>query len=314
MPIQPIETSRHIAERYRRYIKTTFDIKDAEFKRSFDKQLNVDEAFFKGPFLDAMPPYKPGASIKDLVESNKLSKHFAPHNKSGICVDKSDTDELIYNRPLYAHQAEALEKALSGKNLIVSTGTGSGKTESFLLPILEHLLREKESGTLSQPGVRALLLYPMNALANDQMKRLRLLLAREGKNGITFGRYIGETKEEEEVANETYKVQYNEEPLENELLSRDQMQARPPHILLTNYAMLEYLLLRPQDSSFFDGDTATRWKFIVMDEVHTYDGAKGIETAMLLRRLRERILRSNPKTKFQFIGTSATLGGLRVPV
>ncbi|MFQ3596886.1 MAG: DEAD/DEAH box helicase [Chloroherpetonaceae bacterium] len=309
MPIQPIETSRHIAERYKRYIRTTYDIKDAEFKHLFDQQLQANEAFFKGPFLDAMPPYQSGASIKALVESDMLSWYFSPNSKSGICVEKSDTDELIYNRPLYAHQEESLKKALAGKNLIVSTGTGSGKTESFLLPILEHLLREKEAGTLNEPGVRALLLYPMNALANDQMKRLRLLLAREGENGITFGRYIGETKEDEDQANQAYKAQYGEQPLKNELLSRDQMQTRPPHILLTNYAMLEYLLLRPQDSSFFDGETAKHWKFIVMDEVHTYDGAKGIETAMLLRRLRERILRSNPETKFQFIGTSATLGG-----
>ncbi|MCS7014432.1 MAG: hypothetical protein NZM05_12490, partial [Chloroherpetonaceae bacterium] len=139
--------------------------------------------------------------------------------------------------------------------------------------------------------------------------RLRLLLAREGENGITFGRYIGETKQDEDAANEAYKAQFGEDPLPNELLSRDEMQARPPHILLTNYAMLEYLLLRPDDSVFFDGDKARHWKFLVMDEVHTYDGAKGIETAMLLRRLKERIARSHPNLKLQYIATSATLGG-----
>lgn len=307
--IRPIETAAHIAERYKRYIRTTFSIRDEEFARLFSEQLSADEEFFKGPYLEAMPPYKPGKSIKDLVEEGALSRHFAPNGENGICVEKSEKDELVYARPLYAHQEEALRKAISGRNLIVSTGTGSGKTESFLLPILEHLLREKEQGTLSKPGVRALLLYPMNALANDQMKRLRLLLAREGNGGITFGRYIGETKQDEEVANRAYKAQFGEDPLPNELLSRDEMQARPPHILLTNYAMLEYLLLRPDDSVFFDGKTAHHWKFLVMDEVHTYDGAKGIETAMLLRRLKERIARSHPNLKLQYIGTSATLGG-----
>jgi hypothetical protein len=311
MPIQPIDASRHIAERYKRYIRTTFDIRDADFAARFNDQLSADEEFFKGPYLDAMPPYKQGKSIQKLVDEGILSKHFSPNHIGGICVyqaQKDDKkDELIYERALYAHQENALQKALEGKNLIVSTGTGSGKTESFLLPIVEHLLREKEAGTLATAGVRALLLYPMNALANDQMKRLRVLLERE--TSITFGRYIGETKEDEDAANAAFKAQYNENPLVNELLSREQMQATPPHILLTNYAMLEYLLLRPNDSVFFDGETAKRWKFLVMDEVHTYDGAKGIETAMLLRRLKERISRSNPNIELQYIATSATLGG-----
>jgi ATP-dependent helicase YprA (DUF1998 family) len=307
MSIQPISTSRHISERYKRYIRTTFDIRDAEFARLFHEQLSADEEFFKGPYLDAMPPYRSGASIQTLVEEGTLSRRFAPAEHGGICVEHTTGDELVYRRPLYAHQEHALRKALEGRNLIISTGTGSGKTESFLLPILEHLLREKENGTLNQPGVRALLLYPMNALANDQMKRLRLLLQREPN--ITFGRYIGETKQDEDKANEAYRAQYGEPPNPNELLSREQMQAAPPHILLTNYAMLEYLLLRPEDSVFFDGETAMHWKFLVMDEVHTYDGAKGIETAMLLRRLQERISRSNPNLQLQYIATSATLGG-----
>ncbi len=312
MPIQPISTSQHISERYKRYIRTTFDIRDAKFAQLFHEQLSheqlsADEEFFKGPYLDAMPPYKPGASIQALVEEGKLSHLFAPANGGGICVEHATSDELVYRRPLYAHQELALRKALEGENLIVSTGTGSGKTESFLLPILNHLLREKEAGTLNQPGVRALLLYPMNALANDQMKRLRVLLQRE--TSITFGRYIGETQQDEQKANEAYRAQFREPPSPNELLSREQMKKTPPHILLTNYAMLEYLLLRPDDSVFFDGETARHWKFLVMDEVHTYDGAKGIETAMLLRRLQERISRSNPDLQLQYIATSATLGG-----
>ncbi len=307
MPIEPISTSHHISERYKRYIRTTFDIRDAEFAQLFHEQLSADKEFFKGPYLDAMPPYQPGASIQALVEEGTLSHLFAPANDGGICVEHATGDELVYRRPLYAHQENALRKALEGKNLIVSTGTGSGKTESFLLPILNHLLREKEQGTLNQPGVRALLLYPMNALANDQMKRLRAILSRE--TSITFGRYIGETEQDERAANEAYRAQFGEPPNPNELLSREQMQAAPPHILLTNYAMLEYLLLRPEDSVFFDGETARHWKFLVMDEVHTYDGAKGIETSMLLRRLQERISRSNPNLQLQYIATSATLGG-----
>ena len=83
---------------------------------------------------------------------------------------------------------------------------------------------------------------------------------------------------------------YQREPLANELVSRQQMWASPPHILLTNYAMLEYLLLRPRDNVFFDGDFAINWRFLVIDEAHTYTGAKGIEMAMLLRRLKDRVV------------------------
>jgi ATP-dependent helicase YprA (DUF1998 family) len=101
------------------------------------------------------------------------------------------------DRALYRHQEQALHKVTAGRNLIVSTGTGSGKTESFLIPVLNELFRQKETGELG-PGVRALLLYPMNALANDQVERLRELL--ENTPEVTFGRYTGETKQTEEQA------------------------------------------------------------------------------------------------------------------
>lgn len=155
-------------------------------------------------------------------------------------------------------------------------------------------------------GVRALLLYPMNALANDQMKRLRRIL--EHFPDITFGRYTGETKETKRNAEDHFHKNFPDEPrTENELLFREEMRNRPPHILLTNYAMLEYLLLRPKDCEFFDGEKAKYWRFLVLDEAHTYDGAKGIEAAMLIRRLKDRIVKSE-LGKLQCIATSATLG------
>src|SRR5699024_5895272 len=141
-------------------------------------------------------------------------------------------------RTLYLHQQLALETALAGKNMVVSTGTGSGKTESFLIPILAHLLQEKEEHTLCS-GVRALLIYPMNALANDQIERLRELLAKCPE--ITYGSYTGQTKEKYSEALEDYKkLNDGKLPSPNELISREQIKQTPPHILLTNYAMLEY--------------------------------------------------------------------------
>ena len=174
-----------------------------------------------------------------------------------------------------------------------------------MIPILNHLFTQKESGKLT-PGVRALLLYPMNALANDQLKRLRNLLCNYPE--ITFGSYTGETEEHEKDALEKYRKMYKgEKPLGNELISREKMKEQPPHILITNYAMLEYLLLRPDDNVFFDGPYAKDWRFIVLDEVHTYTGAKGIEMSMLLRRLKERVL-IDKSQQLKFVGTSATIG------
>ena len=155
------------------------------------------------------------------------------------------------NRPLYLHQEQAIRKVTAGRNVVVASGTGSGKTESFLLPILNALSAEHARGALG-PGVRALLLYPMNALANDQIKRLRQILAHVPH--ITFGRYVGDTSWTAPEAAEKFAVLNPGEPrLPNELLSRAEMRERPPHLLLTNYAMLEYLLLRPADIDLFEG-------------------------------------------------------------
>ena len=202
------------------------------------------------------------------------------------------------------HQERAIRKVAAGRNIVVATGTGSGKTESFLMPILDSLVREQEQGTLG-PGVRALLLYPMNALANDQMKRLRQVLA--AYPDITFGRYTGETEKDPRESSRAFsELNIGEPMLPNEMLSRQEMRERPPHLLLTNYAMLEYLLLRPLDMDLFAAGDDSKWRFIVVDEAHVYDGSQGAEIAMLLRRVRDRVA---PDRSIQCIATSATVGG-----
>ncbi len=146
----------------------------------------------------------------------------------------------------------------------------------------------------------------MNALANDQLKRLRRLLAPLPE--ITFGRYTGQTAEHRDRAETEFREMFPNEPrIDNELICRDDIRDRPPHILLTNYAMLEYLLLRPEDTSLFDGATGRHWEFLVVDEAHTYSGAAGMEVGMLLRRLKDRVAASRPGA-IRCIATSATLG------
>lgn len=309
MSIHPIHTTELLRSSYERYLKTIYPFQDEDLRDLFWEKLAEDERLVKGPLLEASPPFEAGRSIAQMVLSGVLHPTFRD-----LCDSTADDKEppLPYMRPLYRHQDQAVTRvAQQERNLVVATGTGSGKTESFLIPILDHLLREQAAGTLTKPGVRALLLYPMNALANDQLKRLRQLL--HAYPAITFGRYTGETWDKKDKAENKYLEEYGdaEPPLDrvlpNELLSREEMRDSPPHILLTNYAMLEYLLLRPQDTAFFDGKTSDHWRFIVIDEAHVYSGANGIEVAMLLRRLKDRLVASE-RGRLRCIATSATLG------
>ncbi|NIR49758.1 DEAD/DEAH box helicase, partial [candidate division KSB1 bacterium] len=218
---------------------------------------------------------------------------------------------LQADRSLYQHQEQAISKVLDGRNVVVATGTGSGKTECFLYPILLHLYNEFLNKSLG-PGARALILYPMNALANDQRERLGKICKKLKDVGspfqFTFGRYIGETPENE---NDSYRnaLEHLNNRLEGELVLRSEMRETPPHILLTNYSMLEYLLLRPYDSALFDNGRANAWRFIVLDEAHQYRGANGIEMAMLIRRLKQRLREGGRFEPFTCIATSASLTG-----
>lgn len=150
----PVTASKHIKEKYYRYLKTTFKMGEP-YKKEYEALLENQDAFAKGPYLDVTDAFKKGKCIAELIEEGILPKSFSKIN-------------MNMTRPLYLHQEKAIRKvATENRNLVVSTGTGSGKTESFLIPILRELATEAEAGTLC-PGVRALLIYPMNALANDQ--------------------------------------------------------------------------------------------------------------------------------------------------
>lgn len=288
MPFSSVNASARIVEKYLRYLNTIFEVNDKEYSKLFKLEVADSGQFFKGPYLDVSDSFKKALSPRQMVQSGELSNTFIFFG-------------INQERELYSHQYKAISKVINGKNIVVSTGTGSGKTESFLIPILNELARQKEQHELS-PGVRALLIYPMNALANDQIERLRVIL--KDYPEITFGSYTGQTETKTSAALTKFKTLNNKVPLRNELISREQMHATPPHILITNYSMLEYLMLRPSSSVFFEPQYAMKWKYIVLDEAHVYNGSTGIEVSMLLRRLNARL--GNPK--IQYILTSATLG------
>ena len=329
MSLNPIETVTKLEEQYKEFLSAQFCFRDEELNRAAKKAISSEADLFHGPYIEASMPYKSARTLEKLVADGELN----PKIKYAF----TDDEFSVYKR--YEHQEKALRLVSQGHNIVVSSGTGSGKTECFLIPVLNTLLNEFDNGTLG-PGVRAILVYPMNALVNDQIDRIRKILkncpditfgfftgetpdsvpanyqmdrfriALKNLPQITFGRYIGETpsgkRKDAEIAYS--KTHEGATALPNELLTRDEMHENPPHILVTNYAMLEYMLLRPEVNTIFQGEKAKRFKFLILDEAHTYHGAHGTEVSMLIRRLKERIFGKSDDC-MQCIATSATLGG-----
>lgn len=287
-----------IRQRYENYLKTSFFFKEPALRASFQSALQKEGMLLRGPFPEPARGFKTGMTAQALAEE---------------CFPGQSIDLIpaLIDRELYKHQDSAVRTAhLQQQNIVVATGTASGKTESFLYPILFELYRQHIAGELQEPGVRAMILYPMNALANDQRERLgeicRYLTEAGSEFTPTFGQYIGQTPEDTRDTNRHAAARYDER-LPGELIFRKEMRHTPPHILLTNYSMLEYLLIRPDDSPLFDGNRGIRWKFLVLDEAHQYRGARGMEMGMLIRRLKERLRVGGRTDPFRCIATSATL-------
>lgn len=285
----------------RRYLATALPI-SPRFPALRDRfrALLETEQLVKGPYVESLPDFEKGASLRELVTAGTLHAAW------------SRLEPGLLDRRLHRHQEEAIRRILVDReNVLVATGTGSGKTECFLYPIVDALLRDPE---LDRPGVRVLLLYPLNALANDQLyfRLAPLLLRWLPRTGIKFGRFtsaVAANRPRSEVEQTLLRnwaicqalgVPDGIDP--SWQLTREEMLAAPPHILITNYAMLEHLLLLPRNAPLF---TQRLLRTIVLDEIHTYCGAQAIEIAFLLRKLRHRLeLEGEP----QMIGTSASLG------
>lgn len=283
-----IEKSKYIDARYKEYLRSSFKFGNERLQTLFENQLQ-EEKLFKGPYVNINLPFKRGKNIKELVEEGVVCRSFL------------NLGDINFDRPLYSHQEEAIRQIDEGRSVIITTGTGSGKTESFLFPILNDILKDIEDGN-KEVGVRAIFLYPMNALVNDQIERVRKILSQ--CPNITYGFFTGETKERfTEKERKKYAEENNASIPENEILSREEIRKNPPHLLFTNYSMLEYLLIRPNDYGIFEPARLNSWKYVVLDEAHSYSGSLGIELSLLMRRL-TGIASQKPR----FILTSATLG------
>ena len=287
-----------IRQRYENYLKTSFFFSERQLQASFEKALREEGSLLKGPYPEPHRGFTTGMGAR------ALAAECFPDSGMGLLP-------ALIDGPLYTHQEHAIRAThVDGRNVVVATGTASGKTESFLYPILFELYRQHLTGELEEPGVRAMILYPMNALANDQRERLGTICEylREAASEFepTFGQYIGQTPEnaKDRWRNAAARA---EDRRPGELVFRDEMRRAPPQILLTNYSMLEYLLIRPDDSPLFDGGRGVHWQFIVLDEAHQYRGARGMEMGMLVRRLKQRLRDGGRQGPFRCIATSATI-------
>lgn len=277
MTASAVGAVRHLIEQYRRFLRTSYRFLDDRLRSQFEAHLAAADVVVRGPYVTLAQDYELGASLRDLVAAGRAHP------------DLLRARWPFGDQRLYRHQETAFEVGRAGRPFVVTTGTGSGKTEAFLLPVLDGILRRKEQGVA---GVQAVLLYPMNALANDQLERLRRLLRGTGLP-ISYGLYTGDS--------DAAVQKLQEEPAETERVTRAAIRSDPPDILLTNYKQLDFLLVRPEDRILF----TPALRFLVLDELHSYRGALATEIACLIRRLRAHA--GCGSDGLVAIGTSATV-------
>lgn len=257
---------------YQSYTRSFIKIRDPRIIEHVDQALGAG-AFWPEPLLQLNPTFLPGGTIDDLTGAGTLHPECARIFR----IDKSDSDHTGKQLRLHTHQREAIEKAKVGKSYVLTSGTGSGKSLTYIVPIVDHVLR---NGT--GRGIQAIVVYPMNALANSQHEELSKFLEKgygEGQSPVRFARFTGQEKGPE----------------------REVIRSSPPDVLLTNYMMLELLLTRTEDRELVRAAQGLR--YLVFDELHTYRGRQGADIALLIRRCRQAFGGHN----IICIGTSATM-------
>jgi len=346
----PIKVWRELKDTYIRYIESGLPLSESYYNKERRKLYDEPEAICQPPIIELVPRYEETKTLTEVCTENNINLEFADFAKCGLFPNVGGKE-----RKLYKHQEEAIVEAVKKrKHIVATTGTGSGKTECFLLPVIADLVKESEKwGNDRHRAMRTLILYPLNALAEDQMIRLRKSLnsinvdncgARnwldKNRNGhrFYFGRYTGKTpvsgkkgkaddkykkeKENHIVDWEGAKKSGNEDLLYHipcmdidsaEMWDRWSMQTAPPDILITNYSMLNIMLLRKQEDAIFEktkewlAQSTENIFHLVVDEMHTYRGTSGTEVAYLLRLLLDKLGLHPDHPQVQFLSSSASM-------
>ena len=257
---------------YRRYVTSFLALRDERIKNHVQSNLD-DGRFWPEPRVGLNPAFEPGGWIDDLVAEGLLHERCRDIFRAG----KSPGEFAGHPMRLHKHQVDAIRQAAAGHNYVLTTGTGSGKSLAYIVPIVDHVIRRGLGR-----GIQAIVVYPMNALANSQEKELEKFLQHgvPAEARVRFAKYTGQESMEQKEA----------------------IWREPPDILLTNYVMLELILTRNADRQHLI-DRAQGLPFLVLDELHTYRGRQGADVALLIRRLREACKADS----LRCIGTSATL-------
>ena len=257
---------------YAAYTRSFIKISDERINKRVEEELDRG-ALWPDPLLQLNPTFSPGGTIDNLIDEGLLHPECSKIFRFG----KTEEDPTGHQLQLHAHQADAIRKSKEGKSYILTSGTGSGKSLTYIIPIVDHILQQG-----SGKGIQAIVVYPMNALANSQDEELSKFILRgypDGTAPVTFARYTGQEKGE----------------------IRENIRKNPPDILLTNYMMLELLLTRREDKELVS--SAQGLRYLVFDELHTYRGRQGADVALLIRRARMAFHADD----LVCIGTSATM-------
>ncbi len=271
---------KSLVDDYSSYVESFIEIRDERIGETVRKEFD-EGLLWPEPLVQLNPAFESGGTVDELVRDGVLHPLCGKIFRAG----KSETDAKGRAMRLYRHQTDAVRAAQTGSSYVLTTGTGSGKSLSYIIPIVDDILRNRET---EGKGIKAVVVYPMNALANSQELELEKFL-RYGpwtNPPVTWRRYTGQ---EDKAA-------------------RDEIVADPPDIILTNYVMLELILIRPFENALVEA-MGKALKFVVFDELHTYRGRQGADVAMLIRRLRAAVSPEGSERPLQCIGTSATLAG-----
>lgn len=259
---------------YAEFARSFTRIRAADIKAFIDRQYESGR-YWPAPLVQLNPSFQPGNTVEELAAQGAIHAECARIFRHGKTA--AGGGETLR---LHRHQQEAIGFAKHGESYVLTTGTGSGKSLSYFIPIVDYVLHEKAKDP--KPRTRAIVIYPMNALANSQVEELRKFLTgyRPGAEPFTFGRYTGQEDETE----------------------RARLAANPPDILLTNFMMLELLMTRQNQNDRAVIANARGMRFLVLDELHTYRGRQGADVGMLVRRVREAL-----SDNIVCVGTSATM-------